>query len=139
MIGHRHDTYRKGRNGGGQDDALGVIALLDGGADCDTAVYAGASSSYAISFDQQTGHYSINGTSQGEGIDTLFVTGGFLLAASASFIIVMPSPSYASAGKSRRALHQSLEMDYMLKDVPFITAATHIASAAPATTCCLCR
>ncbi|MFM7315174.1 MAG: choice-of-anchor L domain-containing protein [Cyanobium sp.] len=59
--------------GSGNDDIRGEAGddLLNGGAAVDTAVYSGASSAYGISFDASTASYRINGTSQGEGLDTL--------------------------------------------------------------------
>ncbi|MFN9692718.1 MAG: choice-of-anchor L domain-containing protein, partial [Synechococcaceae cyanobacterium] len=60
--------------GGSGNDVVegdGGNDVLDGGADLDTAVYSGASGSYTISFDAAGGQYSLNGSGQGEGIDTL--------------------------------------------------------------------
>ena len=59
--------------GSGDDEVKGDAGddLLDGGADLDTAVYAGVSSAYGIIHDAATGFYSVNGTSQGEGNDSL--------------------------------------------------------------------
>ncbi len=60
--------------GGSGDDEIkgdGGDDLLDGGADLDTAVYGGLSGDYQISYDAQSDHYSINGSAQGEGVDTL--------------------------------------------------------------------
>ena len=94
--------------GSGDDELKGDSGddWLDGGADCDTAVYGGASSAYAISFDQQTGSYSINSTSQGEGLDTLvgieqlkFSDGLFSLTPSGlSAVTPPPPPPTNSAG-----------------------------------------
>lgn len=57
--------------GSGNDDLKGDAGddFLDGGADLDTAVYAGTSGVYSISFNSTTGEYSISGN--GEGLDTL--------------------------------------------------------------------
>ena len=54
--------------GSGNDDLKGDGGddWLDGGADLDTAVYAGLSTAYQLSYDAQSGSYSINGGSQGE-------------------------------------------------------------------------
>ena len=59
--------------GSGNDDLKGDGGddWLDGGTDLDTAVYAGLSTAYGLSYDAPSGTYSINGSSQGEGIDTL--------------------------------------------------------------------
>lgn len=87
--------------GSGNDELKGDQGddLLDGGADCDTAVYAGASSAYTITYDAATDHYSINGTSQGEGLDTLvgieqlkFSDGLFSLTPSGLAAVTPPPP-----------------------------------------------
>ena len=75
--------------GSGNDDLKGDGGddWLDGGADLDTAVFAGLSTAYQLSYDALSGSYSINGSSKGEGIDTLigieqlqFADGLFALA-----------------------------------------------------------
>lgn len=94
--------------GSGDDELKGDQGddLLDGGADCDTAVYGGASSAYTITYDAATGHYAVDGSSQGEGIDTLvgiehlkFGNGLFSLTPSGlSAVTPPPPPPTNSAG-----------------------------------------
>ena len=59
--------------GSGKDDLKGDGGddHLDGGSELDTAFFAGAHTAYTISYDPNAGTYSINGSSQGEGVDTL--------------------------------------------------------------------
>jgi len=87
--------------GTGNDDLKGDSGndLLDGGADVDTAVYAGISSTYSLSYDALTNQYLINGTSQGEGLDVLvdveqvkFSDGVFNLTPSGLSAVVPPPP-----------------------------------------------
>ena len=59
--------------GSGNDELKGDSGddWLDGGSDVDTAVYSGKSSDYTISFDALSGQFSLNGSSKGEGLDTM--------------------------------------------------------------------
>jgi hypothetical protein len=98
--------------GSGNDDLKGDGGddLLDGGADLDTAVYAGLSTAYGLSYDAQSGSYSINGSSKGEGVDTLlgieqlkFSDGLFALSNNGTNAVLMavvppPSPPVNTAG-----------------------------------------
>ncbi len=87
--------------GSGDDEVKGDSGddLLDGGADLDTAVYGGVSSAYAITYDAATTSYSVNGSSQGEGVDTLmgieqlkFSDGLFNLSESGLSSVTPPPP-----------------------------------------------
>jgi len=59
--------------GSGKDDLKGDGGddHLDGGSELDTAFFAGAHTAYTITYDPNSGSYSISGGSQGEGVDTL--------------------------------------------------------------------
>jgi len=60
--------------GGTGDDQLrgdGGDDALDGGGDCDTAIYSGVRSAYGLSADPLSGAITVDGRSQGEGLDVL--------------------------------------------------------------------
>ena len=87
--------------GTGNDDLKGDGGndLLDGGADLDTAVYAGSSSGYGLSYNAITNQYVIDGTAQGEGLDVLidveqlkFSDGLFSLTPSGLAAVLPPAP-----------------------------------------------
>ncbi|MFM7087173.1 MAG: choice-of-anchor L domain-containing protein [Cyanobium sp.] len=98
--------------GSGNDQMQGQSGddWLDGGADLDTAVYSGASSGYALSLQGGSVQISLNGTSQGEGLDTLvgieqlqFSDGLFSLAIASGAatllpVLVPPPPASNTAG-----------------------------------------
>lgn len=85
--------------GSGDDECKGDGGddWLDGGVDLDTAVYGGASTSYGKTFDPSTGQYKLDGTSLGEGIDTLvgieqlkFSDGLFSLSQTGGVVSLIP-------------------------------------------------
>ena len=93
--------------GSGDDELKGDQGddLLDGGADLDTAVYTGASGAYSITYDAATQTYGVDGSSQGEGIDTLvnieqlkFSDGLFSLTPSGLTAVTPPPPPTNGAG-----------------------------------------
>ena len=103
VAGSGNDTLY----GGSGDDALkgdGGDDLLDGGVDSDTAVYAGASSSYHLVFDALSGSWSLDASASGEGIDSLrnieqiqFSDGLFFLGADGLTAAAPPPPPLADA------------------------------------------
>jgi Ca2+-binding RTX toxin-like protein len=87
--------------GTGNDDLKGDGGndLLDGGADLDTAVYAGISSAYGLSYDALSTQFTIDGTTQGEGVDLLsgveqlkFSDGLFALTPNGLAAVAPPPP-----------------------------------------------
>ncbi|MFN7678357.1 MAG: choice-of-anchor L domain-containing protein, partial [Cyanobacteriota bacterium] len=94
--------------GTGNDDLKGDGGndLLDGGADLDTAVYAGSSGAYSLSYDPLTNQFTMDGTTQGEGVDVLlgveqvkFSNGLFTLTAvGLAAVTPPPPPATNSAG-----------------------------------------
>jgi hypothetical protein len=60
--------------GSGADELKGDAGddLVDGGSDLDTAVYAGASQAYVITYDAASDSYSLKATATGEGVDRLY-------------------------------------------------------------------
>jgi hypothetical protein len=98
--------------GSGKDDLKGDGGddHLDGGSELDTAFYAGPHTPYTITYDPNSGSYSISGGSQGEGVDTLlnveqvaFSDGVFTLAndgvnATLTAVTAPPPPTASSPG-----------------------------------------
>ena len=85
--------------GSGNDELKGDAGddLLDGGVDLDTAVYGATSTAYGLTYDAQSGNYTLNASSQGEGIDTLigieqlkFSDGLFTLANDGAMALLKP-------------------------------------------------
>jgi hypothetical protein len=92
--------------GTGNDDLKGDGGndLLDGGADLDTAVYAGISGAYSLSYDTLSNQFTIDGTAQGEGVDVLsgveqlkFSDGLFALTTSGLTAVTPPPPPAANS------------------------------------------
>ncbi|MFN9568324.1 MAG: choice-of-anchor L domain-containing protein [Cyanobacteriota bacterium] len=92
--------------GTGNDDLKGDSGndLLDGGADVDTAVYAGSSSGYGLSYNAVNNQYVVDGTAQGEGVDVLidveqlkFSDGLFSLTPSGLAAVLPPAPPATNA------------------------------------------
>ncbi len=98
VAGAGHDQVY---GGSGNDDLKGDGGndLLDGGADLDTAVYSGNSSAYGFSYDALNNFFTIDGITNGEGVDRLvgveqvkFSDGLFLLTAQGFRAVAPPPP-----------------------------------------------